>query len=325
MRRWHGVCLETCWTWKSGMIEIRRILCPVDFSEFSRHAVHHAIAVAGWYQSELTVFHVFANLPGMDLPATVLTEAERDRLMADLREFVGPTPPELPVKLLVHEAADVRREILTTATALEADLLVIGSHGRSGFERLLLGSVTERVVRNAPCPVMVVPPSAPDAGGTGLIHGGTPRILCAVDFSEASLGALEYALSLAEEADADLTLLHSIEVPPELREHIPVPADFNIDQVRAAAQAACLRRLRDLVPPTARTYCRIETVVREGAGYRQILKLAADEITDLIVMGVHGRGAIDLLVFGSNTARVIRSATCPVLIVPVGGDKGRAS
>jgi nucleotide-binding universal stress UspA family protein len=137
-----------------------------------------------------------------------------------------------------------------------------------------------------------------------------------VDFSDASAGALEYAISLAEEADADLTLLHSIEVPPELLEHMPVPADFDVDRCRAAAEAACLERLRELVPPSVRTYCHVETAVKEGAAYRQILRVAAERTVDLIVMGVHGRGAVDLLLFGSNTARVIRAATCPVLIVP---------
>jgi nucleotide-binding universal stress UspA family protein len=298
------------------MIEIRRVLCPIDFSECSRHAVHHALAVARWYGSSLSVLHVAVNLPTMDVPGVPLTDVQRDRLVEEMRYFVGHLPPDVPVCFLVRESSDVRRAILGEAQALMSDLIVIGSHGRSGFERLLLGSVTEKVVRKAPCPVMVVPPRAPDAAGAGLLHGGRPRILCAVDFSDASLSALEYAISLAEEADADLSLLHAIEVPPELLEHLPVPADFDVDQCHAAARAACLERLRTLIPPSARTYCTVGTVAMEGAAYRQILRLSAEEKTDLIVMGVHGRGAVELLLFGSNTARVIRAATCPVLIVP---------
>jgi nucleotide-binding universal stress UspA family protein len=298
------------------MIEIRRVLCPIDFSECSRHAVHHALAVAGWYGSSLTVLHVANKLPTMDVPAGPLTDVERDRLTAEMRYFVGHIPPEVSACFLVRESSDVRREILAEAQALMSDLIVIGSHGRSGFERLLLGSVTEKVVRKSPCPVMVVPPRAQDAPGPGLIHGGRPRILCAVDFSDASLSALEYAMSLAEEADADLSLVHAIEVPPELLEHIPVPDDFDVDQCHAAARASCLERLRALVPPSVRTYCQVETVAMEGAAYRQILRLSVEQKTDLIIMGVHGRGAVELLLFGSNTARVIRAATCPVLIVP---------
>lgn len=298
------------------MIQVARILCPIDFSEFSRHAAHHAIAIGTWYDSRVTILHVFRNLPALNLPASGLSDDERNQLTTEMKHFVGQIPPELSVNFVVREASDVRREILAQAKTLMSDLLVIGSHGRSGFEKLLLGSVTERVVRKAPCPVMVVPAHAPEGPAAGLIQNKKPRVLCAVDFSDASLEALKYAMSLAEEADADLTLLHSIEVPPELREPVPVPADFNVDQCRAAAEAACLQRLRELVPAPVRTYCHVETAVTEGAAHRQILRMAVERNSDLIVMGVHGRGAVDVLVFGSNTARVIRGSACPVLIVP---------
>lgn len=297
------------------MVQIRRVLCPVDFSDFSRHALHHAAAVAEWYESELIVLHVFANLPSVDVPPTQLSDGAREVLVTEMRRFVGQRPSGLSVKVVVQEALDVRYEILAQTEALKADLLVIGSHGRSGFERLLLGSVTEKVMRMAPCPVMVVPPRAPDAERSGPVYVGKPRILCPVDFSAGSLSALEYAMSLAEEADANLTVLHAIEVPPELREHIPITGDINIDQIHAAAQATSLQRLRELIPLSVRTYCNVETVVREGAAYRHILQLAGERSIDLIVMGVQGRGALDLFVFGSETAHVIRAATCPVLIV----------
>jgi nucleotide-binding universal stress UspA family protein len=297
------------------MIEVKRILCPVDFSEFSRHALHHAIAVGQWYESEVTVLHVIANPPSIDLPPMPLADAERDRLMAELRRFVGQTPPGLPMKLVVQEAPDIRLEILAQAAILNAELLVIGSHGRSGFERLLLGSVTEKVMRKAPCPVTVVPRLASDIETAAPGHAGAPRILCAVDFSKGSLRALEYAISIAEEADGQLTVLHAIEVPPEFREHVLITGDFDVDAVRAAAEASCFRRLRQLIPDSVRTYCGVETVVREGAAYRQILQLAAERKIDLIVMGVQGRGAVDLALFGSQTAHVVRAATCPILIV----------
>jgi nucleotide-binding universal stress UspA family protein len=299
-----------------GVIQINRILCPIDFSECSHRALQHAIAVARWYEASVTVFHVFTNVPNMEVPGVPLPDPSRELLTERMQAFAGAAPPDVPVRFVARCVPDVRSEILAEAQTLPADLLVIGSHGRSGVDRLLLGSVTESVVRKSPSPIMVVPPHAPDAAAPGLTHGVRPRILCAIDFSDASLGALEYAISLAEEADAELTLFHSIEIPPELREPIPVPADFNIDQCHAAAEAACLRRLRELVPPSVRNYCQVKTAVTEGAAYRQLLRLSAEQPTDLIVMGVHGRGAVDLLLFGSNTARVIRAATCPVLIVP---------
>lgn len=295
------------------MITISRILCPVDFSEFSRRAVHQAVAMATWYEARLTVLHVFKNVAPVDLPPIELTDPERDRITAEMTQLVGLPPPNGPIEYLVREASDVRREILNQIETLGADLLVIGSHGRTGFEKLLLGSVTENVLRKASCPVMVVPRRAPDDDRAGPVR--FTRILCPVDFSEASLLALSYALSIAQEADAQLTLIHSIEMPPELREHYPVVADIDIDQLHSEARAASLQRLRQLVPEPARTYCTVDTIVQEGAAYRQILNVASERGSDLIVMGVHGRGAMSLLVFGSNTARVIRAATCPVLTV----------
>ena len=298
------------------MIEIRRILCPIDFSEHSRHALRRAVEVARWYHSNLTVLHVVSQLATPDAPGVPLTDADRDGLLAEMRCIAGEVPPEVQVAFVLRQASDVRNEILSLARSLMSDLLVIGSHGRSGFERLLLGSVTEKVVRKSPCPVMVVPAQTATAAGPGLIRSGRPRVICAVDFSDASLAALEYAVSLSEEADADLLLLHSIEVPPELRQPIPVPPDFDLARCHAEARAECLNRLRTLVPQSARTFCNVETDVAEGAAYRQILRTATEQQADLIVMGVHGRGAVDLLLFGSNTARVIRAAACPVLIVP---------
>jgi nucleotide-binding universal stress UspA family protein len=295
------------------MIQIANVLCPVDFSEFSRHALDHAAAIAGWYEARLTILHVFQNRPAMDLPPMILEDRERECLVGRLHELVAPLPRNLPLELSVREASDIHREILAQAESVRADLLVIGSHGRSGVDRLLLGSVAEKVIRRTRRPVMVVPARAPDVPPDAPVH--FERILCAVDFSDGSKRALEYAINMAEEADARLTVLHVIEVPPELQTN-PLSADFDVARLRAVAEAASLRRLRELIPAAAGGYCTVESGVREGAAHREILKEAVERAADLIVMGVRGRGAIDLLVFGSNTARVTRTAVCPVLIVP---------
>ena len=291
------------------MIRITRILCPVDFSEISRHALDHAAAIARWYEARLTLLYVFANLPTMDLPPLVLEDADRERLMTDLRRMAAAVPREVPVDFRVQEAEYVQAEILAQLGVTHADLLVLGTHGRSGFQRLFLGSVTEKVIRRATCPTIVVPPRAPD------VPAGAPiqfrRILCAVDFSESSLEALAYAITMAEEADARLTLLHVVELPPVLVEE---PA-LDLSRVREAAAANARRRLHEHIPEQARTYCTVETAVVEGRAYREILRHATERRSDLIVMGVHGRGATDLLVFGSTTHHVIRASTFPVLIV----------
>jgi CPA2 family monovalent cation:H+ antiporter-2 len=309
--RWHSAC-GTADHLEDAMIEIGHVLCPVDFSEFSLHALDHASAVARWYGARLTVLHVFLNAPVMDLPPLVLDEPTRDKTMADLRRFTAAVPADVPLDLRIEEAPDIHGEILAQAASLPADLLVVGSHGRSGFQRWVIGSTAEKLIRRSRCPTMIVPRRAHDTSPSGPAQ--FRHILCPVDFSDGSLAALEHALRMAEEADARLTLLHVIEVPPELRERA-IPRDFDVDRVRAAAEAESLRRLRALVPDEARTYCTVETAVREGAAYREILHAAEQRTIDLVVMGLQGRGAIDLMVFGSNTMRVARGATCPVLIV----------
>jgi nucleotide-binding universal stress UspA family protein len=294
------------------MIRITHVLCPVDFSDISQHALDHAAAIAHWYEAKLTLLYVFVTLPTMDLPPLVLEDTDRVRIENDLRRMAAAVPSGVSIDVRVKQTESAHREILAQLSAIEADLLVLGTHGRSGFQRLFLGSVTEKVIRKATCPTLVVPPRASDVPPDAPVR--FRRILCPIDFADSSRSALAYALNLAEEADAHLTLLHVIEMPPELREH-PLAPDFDVDRIHAAAEADARRRLRDLVPDRARTYCTVETDVVEGRAYRRVLQRAAEEKADLIVMGVHGRGAVDLLVFGSTTHHVIRAAACPVLIV----------
>lgn len=312
------------------MIEIKRILCPVDFSECSRHAFDYAVAMARWYEAQVTALHVFTEYPlASMLPSTPsevvlpspLQEVGRDALMRKMRLFIEGAPAvDVPVGLALQDAPDVHREILAQADALKADLIVVGSHGRSGFERLLLGSVTEKVLRKATCPVMVVPLRADEAGLSRAAHAS--RILCPVDFSDSSIAALTFALSLAEEASAVLTVLHVVEVPSGLYES-SLPAGFDVAEWRAATQASCLERLGKLVPDSVRSYCTVDAVVSEGKASREILRLAGERTSDLIVMGAQGRGGLDLMLFGSNTHDVIRAASRPVLTVhghqPPGG------
>ena len=195
------------------------------------------------------MLYVFSNFSAMDMPPAMMDENERQRIIAEMRSFTEHVPSDVPRSMRVEEAADIHREILAQAQAMHADFLVVGSHGRSGFERLLLGSVTERLLRKAPCPTMVVPRLASDR------PANTPaqfrKVLCSVDFSEGSLRALEYAVTLAEEGDAQLTVLHVIEVPPELREN-PLAEGFDVDRVRAEAEARSLQHLRELIPQDAR-------------------------------------------------------------------------
>ena len=299
------------------MIEMHRILCPVDFSDHSKRALDHALAIAAWYDATVTVLHVCPVTPvaayvsGSGMPAYVtMTTEDRDAIMQSLRRFAGETKANARTEFELTEGGAVAT-ILDRATALPADLLVLGTHGRSGFERWVLGSVTEKVLRTASCPVLTVPQNTGDAIPV-VFH----RIVCAIDFSECSLHALDYATSLAQQADAQLTVVHVIELPPdiprELHETV-LAGPRSLREYLALAEEEGRARLTAAISDRVRASVTTDTVLAEGKPYREILRVAAEHRADLLVVGVHGRGAIDRMLFGSTTQHLVRQASCPVL------------
>src|SRR5688500_11870473 len=153
------------------MVHIKRILCPVDFSDFSRHAFDRAVGLARSYGAELTVLHVLPvpsavpALPyGPEGPGPFGFEAvERDRALAELPRFLAAEPSiGVPLHYVSAESPSVQKEILLQTARLDADLIVMGTHGRSGFDRFFLGSVAEKTLRTSQVPVLVVPPHMPD-------------------------------------------------------------------------------------------------------------------------------------------------------------------
>jgi len=295
------------------MVSIQRILCPVDFSEASEHAAAHALALARAFHASITALHVRGRLPVSvyDLRSTSEGVDELERLRQDTRQCFA-QGADVPVETLV-EIGQPDRHILRRAGALGADLIVMGTHGTSGFEHLMLGSVTERVLRAAACPVLTVPPRA-QATSTLPFR----RVLCAIDFSEPSLAGLDLARAVADDAAATLTMVHVIEWPweeppaPEGRE-LPPPQAAALAEYRRYLECSAAARLRSLVPSAPPRGLSPSTRVVHGKPWVEILRLADSVGADLIVMGVHGRNAADVMLFGSTTNQVVRRATCPVL------------
>jgi nucleotide-binding universal stress UspA family protein len=282
-----------------------RLLCPTDFSEASDHAIELAQSIAAASQARIAALHV--------APATVLDDAEAAALreMIALR-FAAASGPGIDLEVFVEPGSPADR-IVDRAASLPADLIVMGTHGSRGFERLMLGSVTERVLRRACCPVLTVPPRA---------HA-TSRIpfrslLCAIDFSASSIAALRYAASLAAESGASLTLLHVLEwpwtePPPPNFQEIPAPQGAALAEWRRYRETMASRELEALVPAAGAAAARATTRLRHGKPYVQILEVAAEEGSDLIVAGVQGRNPVDVSLFGSTANQIVRRATCPVL------------
>lgn len=301
------------------MITIGRILCPFDGSAFSRRALEHAIALGRWYKAAITLLYVHPgglNDPGADRQTwgEPLEPAEHKRLVAWLAD-TGATARAAGLGLDVHVVEGRPKEqILVAARAMHADLIVMGTHGRSGFDRVVLGSVTESVLRHAPCPVLTVTErAAPD------YPPGRPpfaSILCPVDFSPASIRATEYALTLAEESYGRLTLLHALEPLP--MEEAALMARFDIGGYQNAVERLAIERLDGILPVNVRDWCKPERVAVRGRAHEAILQAAEQAGSDLIVIGIHGRNRIDLALFGSTTQHVVRGACCPVLVIRSG-------
>jgi len=292
------------------MVRFERILCPLDFSDSSLRAYDYAQSLARHYQATLLVQHVVAPLfsayPSYVYPdmAGDLAQDLRAHAEQQLQEFVQTrTSNGFPLEPSVGEG-QVTDSILALAASRQASLIVMGTHGRQGFDHLLLGSVTEKILRKARCSVLAVRQPRHDfvAPASKDDPVRLRKILFATDFSQHAGRALGYALSLAQEYASELTLLHAIE---------EIPPSWDLSTVSADVVA----RLEKPIPPEARDWCTIKPRLRIGRPYQEIVRFALENEADLIILGVRGRNALDLALFGSTTHRVIQQAPCPVLAV----------
>jgi len=292
------------------MLKINRILCPIDFSEFSVKAYDYAQSLAWHYRATLLLEHVTESLtpmyPYYAFPNAYVEISQELRAHAEqqLQEFAKThTRHGVQPECSVHDGA-VANVILDLAEAQDVSLIVMGTHGLRGIDRVLLGSVTDKVLRKAHCPVLAVRKPVNDV----VTQAGIPdavrpqRILCCTDSSDQSEQALEYAVSLTAEYGGELTLLHVLE-------DVADSADIQNEIAKA------MQSLEKCISPETRRNCKTKTLVRIGRPYQQILELALESRTDLIVMGVRGRNALDVAVFGSTTYRVVQLGPCPVLVV----------
>ena len=298
------------------MIDFKRILCPIDTSEFSERALRYAVALARSYESALTVLSVrpLALPPALwlEYPVAPLFEpvdraADEERLRGFIRAVAGSTAFTLTLR-----DGSVVPEILRTAEELAADLIVMGTHGRSGVEHWVLGSVAENVLRQAACPVLTVPGQISESADERPVM--FKSIVCAIDFSRDSQRALHYALSLAQAAAGRLVLVHVLD---QFSGDEPViTAHFNVSEFRRALERDARQRLENMIPPSARAWSETHVVVAHGKAAREVIRVADAYEADLIVLGVHGRNAVDLVLFGSTTQHLLHRALVPVLTVP---------
>lgn len=292
----------------ANRIAIRKILYLTDFSGPSEAALPFVISIARNYGAAINALHVL-------LPAPLIHTAPElgDAAVAASEEFAQSEMQRVDSELVgvAHEtnvewSAEIWPVVQRTIAEEQADLVVVGTHGRTGAQKLLMGSVAEEIFRKSPVPVLTI---GPGVSGGSHHDGRFGNILLATDFGNESAAAARYAISLAQENQARLTLLHVLRGSRHLNSGGPQ---------RSVAEV--LHHLIEIVTPEAQLWCRPEAVIEYGEPAKAILHAAKVRGADLIVLGLHSVVAT----FGMETRslratahRVVAHSLCPVLTARV--------
>jgi nucleotide-binding universal stress UspA family protein len=292
----------------------QRILCATDFSDFSNHAIPYGIALAKEFKAKLFLCHVIDLSSAAIYGEAVLALEEQQKRMERYahEEMANLMSKESIVWEPLITVGSAAHEIARLAADKKIDITVAASHGRAGLKRLILGSVTERLMRTLPCPLLVV--RSPERGFVTPAYQAITlkNILVGCDFSPDSSLAFQYGLSLAQEFQADLHLVHVLQ--PPLYEYLAGAEDENSKSQQNLA-SNLKEKLANMVPEEARTWCKPVINLLAGQPHEEISKYALVNDIDLIVLGVRGHSLMETLFIGSTTDRVMRRAHCPVLSV----------
>ncbi|WDP91898.1 MAG: universal stress protein [Desulfobacter sp.] len=308
----------------------KHIMCAVDFSGFAPLILSYGKALAAEFDSALTICHIVQDtvMLSSHAQAGFSTEEVTAQRLEDSGEAIRHLAEQEEIKAeslvsLGHPADEITR--LTKEK--DVDMVIAATHGGSGIKRFLVGSVTDRLVKTLECPLLVLHPPVRDDGYK--VKLPLERILVGCDFSNDSDLAFRHALSLAQEFEAELHLVHVIKP----RTYIPVgPAgsiDFREDHFPILPEDApeddteyqrylieqVEKRLSRMIPEECCHWCTPITAIRRGEPYQELLDYTMDFHIDMIVLGIHGHSLLDQFLVGSTTDRVIAKADCPVLAV----------
>jgi nucleotide-binding universal stress UspA family protein len=288
-------------------VRFKKILCPIDFFKASSKAFDYGLKLATNYGAKVHALHVIVPvIPSASDAAYNIVDLTANQ-EKDARRFLEKlkTKTDRAQVVLTTEVrfGDADREILHTVETQKADLVVMGTHGRRGFERLVMGSVAERLMRSCPVPLLIV--------GLGRKSASTPpnirRILLTTDFSEGTPDAVTYALSIARESRAKLTLLHVLH---------DIAADV-AGKYRDPLMRGIEVQMQKLIPENSLDGVDFETRIEEGLPSKIIPEVVKSGF-DLLVMNIHGKGMLDRALLGSTAERTLRTSAefCPVLLIP---------
>ncbi len=294
-------------------VAVRTVLGATDFSPASEGAIRWAHAIAQRFQAELVLFHALSLDPTPLAGVAALAPDLASRLSAEARRAAEARMQDLqrrfPAARTVIEHTSAREGILRAAQAYRADLVCVGTHGRTGLPGLLYGSVAQHVVVHSPVPVLTVRPGDRPA-----------RVRCVLaptDFSPASDLALPWAELLARTFEARLVLLHVLEFTYEAL--LELAEEGSLEPVGEVIARRLEDRARADLAARAERLAPCETLLRTGLGAGtcrlRIVEAIQEVEADLVVMGTHGRSGVDRLRFGSVAEYVVRTSPVPVLTV----------
>jgi nucleotide-binding universal stress UspA family protein len=278
-------------------MQIKRILAPTDFSELATRSLEYAVELARRTKAEVVVMYADPFLPPPHF-----TSDQMDELIVSLDRHRAAAKKELEIYAAKNVSSDVALRtivvedtpasaIVKTAAGVDADVIVMGTHGHGGFNRFLLGSVTERVLHETRRPLLTVRASNRPAGDSP----ARPRVLCPVNFSDTARAALDVAVSFSNLLDAELVVLYVAEDDSEETRRME-------SQVRAWLPPDALRTSAD-------------KLVLKGDPAERVIEYAKGHDVDLIVLGASHRRFSDTSVLGTTAVRVTRHAPIPVLTV----------
>ncbi len=304
---------------------IRNILVPVDFSELSLRAIETAQRLARSFEATVHLVHVheyhylfeyMAPTESVSIAATTFLDQAAQRAAENLRKLAKNY--ELPqAHCYLREGSPVFNEINKVARTIEADLIVMPTHGWTGLKHLFLGTTAERVVQHAPCPVLVTRQRETKPKRTAsedLMHGRVDTILVPVDFSQTSFSALGYAIDFAERMAAKLIVLHAVDLSAALT--TDGGGLYNLSAITEAEREDAEIQMRKLVHLAKFRGVKFETAIKTGDAVSEICATAQECDVDLIITATHGRTGFKHLLMGSVAERVVRHATRSVLVVP---------
>jgi nucleotide-binding universal stress UspA family protein len=281
---------------------IKRILFATDFSSCAHHAEEYVAFLAKAYEASVTILHVLEIYEGAYVTTVQDPSETNDRLDDIVRRLTQPAG-----RVRYQQRAGIPDAIICQmAEEIPADLIVLGTHGRTGLQHVLLGSTAERVLTIAPCPVLTMRQHGKVEGHDAKKPIQFKQIVVPMDFSDCSLDALEYGGQIAKDFGAFLTLLHSLEP-------LSYGSDLTFGHTAEQNRQQIATRLKLVADEVQSQGISVRAVIRGGLPADSILDFIDGSHCDLIVMGTHGRRGLSHLVKGSVAEAVLRRASCPVL------------